>query len=270
MIISQWRLNRVDNASTLGLGYLDDARSIPRVTVKSNSHNLGIAAALHQGAEWALASSYDWLATFDQDSRLPGGYTQGLFRGLARYPSATEVGVVVPLVVYPWSLWPTSTSPSERERQAPRQEVRRVTGGITSGSMVRSSLLAKERWREDYFIDLVDYEFCLRACLQGYQTVEVGSVALFHQTAVLMSRETGPSAYSPDRYYYTVRNSLDMIRRYARNYPNLMGHTLYSLAANYIKPHIRLPFHDRNRQCLTAMVSGAKDALRSVGGPRPH
>src|SRR3954454_15529715 len=41
--------------------------------ILANESNLGIAAALNQGVGEALLAGADWLATLDQDSRVPDG-----------------------------------------------------------------------------------------------------------------------------------------------------------------------------------------------------
>ncbi len=50
-----------------------------RCTVIRNGENRGIAAALNTGIRCAIALGYQWVVTFDQDSRIGDGYIASMF-----------------------------------------------------------------------------------------------------------------------------------------------------------------------------------------------
>ncbi len=255
----------IDNASTLGRAYLEAARAMPGVILQSNPDNLGVATALNQGADFAQERGYTWLATFDQDSRLTGAFMQQLLHAVQKYRWPDRVGIVVPRLVHPWNAVPESSSCRKSEREKPAMLVRRVAGGITSGSLVSTELLARERWRDDYFIDQVDHEFCFRVARRGYHTVEAGAVFLFHQTDLALSDGAVPPVLHPDRFYYITRNLLDMVYRHFVAYPAAI--TDYAL---FVVGLLRLQYRvvaDHHPYAL-AIKHGWQDAVLGIRGPR--
>src|SRR4051812_31118400 len=62
------------------------------VTLIALGENLGVAAALNRGAEWARQRGYQWMATFDQDSMPAPGLAAGLWAAHLRHPGAAIIG----------------------------------------------------------------------------------------------------------------------------------------------------------------------------------
>ena len=73
--------------------------------------------------------------------------------------------------------------------------------------------------REDYFIDQVDNEYCLRLKVNGYKIVILNGIDMEHKIGKIelrkiFGREICIYHQSPMRYYYRTRNLLFMIKDY--------------------------------------------------------
>jgi rhamnosyltransferase len=213
----------VDNGSPGWRGIEAVAHEIGARFVR-NERNEGIARALNQGAEQALAGGHAWLAMFDQDSALPEGMIQGLVALAARHPRAARVGIV---------------ATSFRDRHLGRayhdpgntlvdgSDWREVRTLITSGSLVRTSTFATVGgFDERLFIDFVDHDHCQRLRHAGWLLLQSKEILLDHAIGRLtahrfLGRTVHCSNHSATRRYYITRNQLEFYRRSLFTEPRL-------------------------------------------------
>lgn len=126
------------------------------VRVLQNGRNLGIATALNKGIDLAIEKGYEWVATFDQDSEILPGYLENMVSISARQtPTPVLVGCNY---LHDGDTKVVHRAPHKATEAWARQTL------ITSGTFM-PACFAREigGFREDYFIDSVDHEFCLRA-----------------------------------------------------------------------------------------------------------
>jgi len=84
-----------------------------------------------------------------------------------------------------------------------------VTETISSGSLIPVDILRMVGlFREDYFIDFVDYEWCWRAKSYGFNIYVDGKIKINHQTEDDVHRRMGHTMESTFRLYYVYRNLL--------------------------------------------------------------
>ena len=213
----------VDNGSTGPA--LDMLRSLcdRQVSLFETGSNAGLGAALNQGVAQARARGYDWAVLFDQDS-LPLGDMAGSFSGiLAAHPEPNRVAIIgcgfidrnrhptpVQLPVIPGEpLW---------------TEKKRV---ITSGMLL--SLQAFEAigsFREEFFIDTIDHEFCHRARLKGWRILKTATPLLAHSVGNYRRHrflwfDVWRSHHSALRCYFMARNPM-ILARESRAYAKLV------------------------------------------------
>lgn len=180
-----------------------------------NSENLGVGSALNQGLKQASAWHCDWLLTLDQDSHCYADMVQTLLH-IAAISSSS------PVVIGGNYLDPRNGMTKVALEGVGEYLDQKTV--ITSGSLVNvrfSEMIG--RFREDYFIDQLDHEFCLRVRMHG------GSVVISRKPAMKHSvGETGGawvpflgrlSNHPPLRKYYIARNSLVTIAKYWRSEP---------------------------------------------------
>lgn len=208
----------VDNGSTDGTSdWL--AQHAPEVTAIRLNENLGQAGAWAAGLAYtALQRQYDWIWTFDDDS-IPGPDNLAqLLAGLDSIPSGDgEIGLAAPLPVhqrsgicYPPLLWHDGwLKPSAELLHQPVwfADLAFASGSLISGAAVKEVGLP----RADFFIDFVDFEYCLRLRSRGYKLAVISAATMAHEVGTAHHvRLPGFSAlwpnYAPWREYYVTRN----------------------------------------------------------------
>lgn len=199
----------VDNASPPEA--LAGLRDLPRIEMIVNDRNLGVAAALNQGAEWARKRGYAWALLSDQDSRFHEDAISVLGRTWAEIPHRDRLAVLA-----------CNFDDAEAKRPqyrtrggASRSEQKTV---ITSGSLVPLDALAEiGPFREAFFIDHVDHEFCLRARRAGRLVAATREALIEHSVGAAQAH--GPLGtvarhHGPERWYFMVRNETVLAREY--------------------------------------------------------
>ena len=169
------RVAVVDNGSDdATLAVLRRCAEVNGVTLQTNGVNLGVAKALNQGLEMLADEGFAWVLTMDQDSSLAPGCVEALTREVA-----TDVALVGANRRDPgddghehrW-LRPKRAFPGFERVPCDRITSAGVTLVITSGTLVSTRAFREiGPFRDDYFVDMVDFEFCLRARRKGYRVL---------------------------------------------------------------------------------------------------
>lgn len=207
------RVVLVDNGSTPAR-WEAVAASMPRESVHriANPSNRGLAAALNQGLEYAQLGGFSWAATFDQDSIPAGDYFAEMRAALHGVDDLDRVGIVAPRYQVPALGWEI-----EQPHAGPGPWLATT---MTSGNLLRLTMLQSVgRFREDFFIDCVDHEFCLRCRQHGFRILQSGAI-LHHalgraRRARLLWMRPLVTDHSPERRFYMARNRLRLYREYA-------------------------------------------------------
>jgi rhamnosyltransferase len=128
-------------------------------------------------------------------------------------------------------------------------------------------------YREDLFIDLVDYEFCLRVAAHGWRIGYCEVAVLYHepgnvkQIRVLGIVRVTTYSYSPLRKYYSMRNGIWTIMTYGLLYPAWASDHAYAM----LKDVVRTLVFEKNRVVTILMwVRAVMDVLRSRLGRYPY
>lgn len=238
-----------------------------------NSENRGLGAALNQACEWLARSGRDRAVAFDQDSTPAEGFGAAL-RALAdKLPACAVVGANWTDAGRPGlasrHLRPNRSLPFLFERVAAAEDLEGVTCVITSGSLFRLDM-----WRalggfdESLFLDLVDTDYCLRACGRSYTIAVAARALLTHHRGAkrevqALGRAWWPAFMSTLRLRYQWRNRLRVIVRRGWRTPHwVMFETVYALKT--IAEIVLL--EDGKGAKLGACILGLWDGLRGRSG----
>ena len=232
------RLNRVlcqvdaliliDNGSgEKSAAVLAEASMLSRVTAILNPRNVGVAAALNQGVREARARGYEWALTLDQDTLAEPSLISVLRGVFAVIPTRRRVAVIGSNYHDP------PTGRIYHGVGAGRAWVDAVAV-MTSGSLI--SLPAYEAiggFRDEFFIDMVDTDYCLRARSLGFSVLlslrPTMQHSIGHMTLhpFLWTRVT-TSNHDPTRRYYMTRNHAALIREYVFREPAWVARSILS------------------------------------------
>jgi rhamnosyltransferase len=200
-------IDNTPEASALG--------ALPSVVyVIRNERNLGVATALNQGLHWAANRQCTWAASFDQDTEIFPTYLNAVME------AAKKNGHDPVLVGANYTdcrlVQPSHLAQSNDERTVPRLTL------ISSGTYM-PVLFALDigGFRDDYFIDSVDHEFCLRAKRHGARVLMTIQPHMCHRMGLAAAGWGIPLSWqhAPSRRYYIARNTLATIRANAWRHP---------------------------------------------------
>jgi rhamnosyltransferase len=228
-----------------------------------NKENIGLAAGLNIGIRCALANEqHRWIATFDQDSRVFPGFSTALLAAHAACPFRDKVAIIAPHHV-------SSLEVGDEMPPHDGLQFQEITVAIQSGSLFsRSAFKDAGLFDEAFFIDYIDFEFCLRLRKHGFRLIEATEALIYHRVGTpTRHRFLGISCtvfnHSPLRRYYAARNRLHVYRRYALSDPRWICHDIWS----WFKEIVKLVLFESNRwEKLAFAARGVWDALRGRGG----
>lgn len=208
----------VDNASGDGLRALASRWPAERLHAIWLGDNQGIGAAQNRGMERALALGASHVLLMDDDSLPAPDMVPRLLAALAAHPQAAAVGACHVDPRRETGRTPFSVVAGGRLRWLECSDVRQVwevDHVIASGCLIPATALQAVGWmREDFFIDWVDTEWCLRARDRGYRIYGVCAALLEHTLGDRVVRVLGREIpwHAPWRHYYQARNFVLMLR----------------------------------------------------------
>jgi rhamnosyltransferase len=258
----------VDNGSSdAGMQMLRGAAAGAAATLVCNFENLGIATALNIGARRAVAEGFAWALLLDQDTEVDHDMVESLLATHASFPDGDRVAIV-------GTRFRDTTGHSiEPIRLEARGELwEEVESAITSGSLLSlRAYSAIAPFRDEFFIDYVDTEFCFRARAAGYRVIQTRRPLMSHTIGAPTSHKLPwttkwTTNHSPDRRYYIARNNTVLLREYGASGSRRWRFKSFVRCFRLVK-RIALYEQDKARK-IYAVWQGWWDGLRGHMGPR--
>lgn len=234
-----------------------------KVSVIGIGNNIGVAAALNKGLEQALKFGCSWLLTLDQDTHC----YPDMMETLLRVKAACDLK---PAVIGGNYLDPRNGKTKIPE-YGPGEWLEQKTV-ITSGCLVDTAIARNiGGFKEEYFIDQVDHEFCLRMRVRGHKVVITRRPVMTHS----VGEANGPRlpllgvlpGHPPLRKYYITRNSLVTVADYWRKEPEWCLRRTVRLLSGLVSMAL---LEERRLAKLRAFKAGAIDAIHRRMGPCQH
>lgn len=235
---------------------------VSKVTVWHQPTNTGIAAALNIGVKIAHEKGYEWMLTLDDDSIPDKGMVERLCEYFTRIGGPKPVGIIGMNMTVNNCL-----TASNKRAVSPAWLDKR--GIITSGSLFSfRTYTTVGPFREEFFIDSVDYDFCMRARANGFRVIQVQEFGFTHFLGQSERFKLGfftidTVSHSPSRLYYDFRNSTILAKEYFLSDPLFAFATVLSQFKNIV----RIVFLQKNKgRKLFAMMRGYIDAMKGKMG----
>jgi len=246
----------IDNSEIPNSNIVDElCKFDKKVKYIACGENKGIAYALNLGATLAIESGADWLLTMDQDSRFEKDSISKMFEYCMNLQD-DKVIIVAPE--------PIDTELVYRKRK--ENPFTHIV--LTSGSMLNLKLYQKNGpFREDFFIDYVDTEYCLRAKRNGLAVITLRGVMMKHK----LGRPKKvffftPTNHPPIRRYYITRNRIAVWREYYAVDPDYVRFDMACFVRETAKI---LLAEDRKLEKIQMIMKGIADALCGKFGKLP-
>ena len=249
----------VDNGSSPPAREMLKKAAGPDVELILNDTNLGVASALNQGVGRARDRSFRWALTLDQDSVVEPFLVEALLEACASF-AARETVAVVGSNYFDEKRGKTLVSPSPALPPFLEQ-----TTVITSGSLVSVDAYGRiGPFRDDFFIDHVDDEYCLRARAMGYKVILCRRPVIRHsigsaESARIFGRGIWTSNHSAARRYYMLKNFTVLARAYWKAEPAWVAHRLLRHAAFFM---LMALFEEDKKAKIRNIARGIMDGMR--------
>jgi rhamnosyltransferase len=256
----------VDNGSSAAaLRMLNEIAKDDRVTLIDCKNNLGIARGLNIGVEQAINLAHEYVLLIDQDTCVNEDLVPVLTRIYHCHPDKDRLAVV-------GAGYANSEPPPAMCANDSALAYEAMETVITSGSLLSLETFQHiGPFREEFFIDYVDSEYCARARNKGYLVVRAKRTLMVHsighavrQRFLWMSKYT--RNYPADRLYYQARNDTVMLRDSGR-YRN--GSWFFKSFARSFRRCKRVMLFERHKMSkIAGVLHGWCDGIRGHLGPR--
>lgn len=224
----------------------------------SQGVNSGLGTALNTGCAAALRDGFEWVVTFDQDSDIAADF---LGQQIAAWQESDSSAFIMGCN---YSAGDNVDKPRFREGDYMVVCKTVITSGCLMCLPVWDNL---GRFRDDYFIDGIDHEICLRGRSKGLVVSRHGRVLMKHRIGERSANyRILPYLHTPVRKYYSMRNGTQNILRYATSEPLWAVRKSATLAWEVV---IALLFEPDRRRKMRAMFRGLRDGLTSRMGAAP-
>ena len=236
------------------------------IVLLANGENLGVARALNLGIGRALGDGYAWALLMDQDTVADPDMVQGLLAAGDSCRDTARIAIVGS------RFRDTEGHPNRIARLEAKGELwEEVESVITSGSLLSlQAYTAVGPFRDEFFIDHVDTEFCFRARAKGYRVLQTLRPLMSHTVGSptrhkLLWSTKWTTNHSPDRRYYSARNNTVLLREFGTSGSPWQWKS-FMRSIRQMK-RIALYEDDKVRKIL-AVGQGWWDGVRGTMGPR--
>ena len=254
-----------DGSSAARVQQLYEMAARSGVHLIPNPHNEGLARALNLGTRWAADHGYQWILQLDQDTTVEPDIVEALAQVFRHDNAPQSIAVIGSNYINKVTGRPGSAL---SEFIATDEIV-----VLTSGSLLFvNAFRVVGGFRDDFFIDCVDFEYCLRARARGFRVVMTSRPVMSHAVGHLtqhrfFGRQISAANHSPERRYFIARNSLIIARQYLSQEPRWILKYLSSL----LKLVIVICLFEKGRIAkLRCIFRGCVDGLSGrMGGLKP-
>jgi len=239
-----------------------------KVRVLPLDRNTGIATATNAGIECLEEiGGFSHVVLLDQDTSLPDNYRDLLGIEASLIAQGVNPGVISPCYFNPRTLTKSACLVFKKfhfKRFIPSADIEEATCPIASGSLIRAEVIRKAgKMKDEFFIDYVDNEFCLRLYSMGYRNFVAGNVKMAHELGAQTPRKIlglniRPTNHSPLRKYYITRNRFVVLMKYFHLFPSLFMFEIMALSLDCFRV---LVFEQQRMKKMRMICSGFADFL---------
>lgn len=226
-----------------------------KIIYKFYGENKGIGKPLNDACKQAEKNKYKWLLTMDQDTYIPNNVIPEMIKYINNHDTSID-GII--------TVW----HDSNLDVEMPKYDIDYPLTEMTSGNLVNLDIYSKiGGFREDFFIDGVDIEYCLRLKKNNYRVVRLNNVSIEHKLGDVTYHKFLGKTYmctnhSAIRNYYMQRN----YRYINKEYKDLVSHYCDILIHIKLRLFKIIMFEKDKINKIKAIFKGIKDYKKGVTG----
>lgn len=244
----------------------------------TNGSNRGLATALNQGIHIAGTRGFENIFLLDQDSHVPSNFFMEMMEFKIRVDKCHgDCALYVPNV-YDRNSGTFCRFPEIKKyffrhytfKKTSEYIIKKGLIAITSGSLLSySKHLTIGPLRDEYFIDFIDNEYCLRISRNNLKVSVNCDVVLDHaighrENKKLLGISLKPNNHAPFRRYFIARNGIITSLLYINNFPSYSFLVCLRL---FHEAFTILLFEDQKNKKLSALFSGIVAGLNEFIAP---
>ena len=245
--------------------------------IECPENNLGLAQNL--GIEKALFAGFDWILLLDHDSRLLPGMVGAMELAWKPRPERDKIAIIAPAHLDPdFNLRPHYLQIYQKYwfKQITFSLGHSVLDNITcvpaSGSLISTRALRETgiRMDENFVIDNIDTDFCLKLREQGFRIIAAQNARLEHKVGnrkqhKVLGLNISCTHHAPIRRYYLNRNRIFLWQRHSASAPGFLIFDLMRLV--YEMWRILLLEQDKHEK-IRQVMSGLWDGISGHQGAK--
>ena len=198
----------VDNGS-LDNSYLEKCSEIACAEIIKYRNNKGIAYAQNEGINLCRKRGFKWVLTLDHDTIIKEVLIKKYLEYIDKYDTS-NIGILCS------DFYDIGAKKDEIGNTSPQE----ISLAISSGSFLNLNVFEKMAgFKEHYFIDQVDNEYCYRIRKYGYKILALPGADMEHRLGNIERKcFLGKSFYvynqAPLRTFYRTRNTIYFMREH--------------------------------------------------------
>ena len=223
---------------------------LKHVTYVKNDFNVGLGSALNQGLRYLQSRNYQWCLLLDQDTEVDSNLIDELRNIYKSHPDKSSIGILAP-----------NYRSSTGKRLAYKDDItwKSVPTVVTSGSLLKMEIINLIGYmREDFFIEGIDIEFCLRLRSSGFAIIASGRPLMTHSAGVgeekkILGRTVLIGHHEPYRLFLQMQNLTHIIIHYGLQEPRWTCKTFIAVLK---RSTLIMLFEQKKLEKLIAMSKG--------------
>lgn len=249
-----------NNSEGHGLEIISNIIGNDTLCLLRNKQNEGIAKALNQGMGLARGMGFDWVITFDQDTKPFDNIIGIISEVYTLYPDQEKIGAI-------GANFSNANSESYYRIKGQKKYHERDYL-ITSGCLLSvNAFYEVGGFREDFFIDNVDLEYSLRLKKYGKVSLITKKWGMRHKagdprTKRFFGLNLVSSNHNSGRRYFMARNHVLLSKEYLFKNPYFIAKANYFFVLSLI---LILLIEDDKKAKLLASIKGIIDGLLYKG-----
>jgi rhamnosyltransferase len=200
---------------------------IPNLEIRTTGQNEYLAMPFNRCIAWGKQEGFTHILTMDQDSFFEENNFEAFVSLVAE---CNDPNVMV------------FTSAKSENQQIMAEEIE-VENAITSGTIYKLEVFEKIGYfREDFLIYMIDIEFGMRVCTNGFKIICFPQIILNHYTGYARMNNLGLKIdnYSAQSTYYIIRNVMLNWKLYSKKFSRKEKLKFFKYKIGYRT--IKLPF----------------------------
>ena len=197
----------IDNSDKLNNNIKNEIVKIQNFEYINLKRNRGIAKALNVGLQKAKEDNFEWVLTMDQDSFFSDNLIS-YYKKLIEKQESNKIAIISPVYKI------------DRKKTKQYLGYKKIKYTMQSANLMNVRIWNEiGKFKEDFFIDVVDYEYCYRCIKNNYEIYQCGKALLNHKPGETKEKKILWLNYkygycSPERIYYQSRNLLWTAKKY--------------------------------------------------------